>query len=184
MKVSYSELHREIVEDCISGDRKAQFQLYKLYSKAMYSICLRMLGSREEAEDLLQEAFVYAFTKLNTFRFESTFGAWLKQIVVNRCINHLKKKRVSLQYEEDTSKFTLEDTPTVSDEKLNVDHVHHAIGLLPDGYRVILSLYLLEGYDHQEIAQVLEISESTSKSQYHRAKKKVVEILNEMEYEA
>ena len=136
-----------------------------------------------EAEDMLQEAFTEAFMKLHTFRYESTFGAWLKRIVINKCINEIKRRKADLQLEDDMSMYNeREDTDDVKAE-LNVNDVKKAMEHLPDGSRVIFSLYLLEGYDHREISQILKISESNSKSQYMRAKHKVREILKEMSHE-
>lgn len=177
MEVAYQDIHREIVELSKAGNRKAQYQLYKLYSKAMFNICHRMLNNWEEAEDLLQEAFAEAFSKIESFRFESSFGAWIKRIVVNRCINHLKKRRIEL-----TLTDTIPEKPNFNNEELDnkdleVKKIHKALELLPHGYRVIFSLYLIEGYDHSEIAQIMEISESTSKSQFSRAKQKIKEII-------
>ena len=171
-----------MIESCMKGDVRAQYQLYTLYSKAMYNICHRMTRQREEAEDLLQESFSYAFRKLSSFRFESSFGAWLKRIVVNTCINHLKKRRVELIYTEDQKDALPEDDYVdYEDIKFQVDKVVRAMEKLPDGYRVVFSLYLLEGYDHKEIADILSITESTSKSQFLRAKQKIKEILREDE---
>ena len=160
------------------GDVRAQYQLYSLYSKAMYNVCRRILNQQEEAEDMLQESFSYAFSKLGSFRFESSFGAWLKRIVVNTCINHLKKRKVDLVYMEQ------QNDPVPNDEfvdyeeiKFKVEGVMKAMEKLPEGYRVVFSLYLLEGYDHKEIAEIMGISESTSKSQFFRAKLKIKEIL-------
>jgi RNA polymerase sigma-70 factor (ECF subfamily) len=144
----------------------------------MYNICYRMTGQQEEAEDMLQESFTYAFSKLGSFRFESSFGAWLKRIVVNTCINHLKKRRVDLVYTEThNDPAPEEDFVDYGEIKLQVDGVMKAMEQLPEGYRVVFSLYLLEGYDHKEISEILGISESTSKSQYLRAKQKIKEIL-------
>ena len=89
--LDYGSTHRDIVEKCMKGDRKAQFDLYRLYSQAMYNICLRMLNDDLDAEDLLQQSFVDVFTKMSNFRYESSIGAWIKRIVVNNCINFLKK---------------------------------------------------------------------------------------------
>ncbi len=166
----------------MKGDVAAQYKLYALYSKAMFNICYRMVNQQEEAEDILQEAFTYAFRKLGSFRFESSFGAWLKRIVVNTCINHLKKRRVELVY-TDTSYDVMpeDDHVDYGEVQMEVQKVRKAVEQLPDGYRVIFSLYLLEGYDHREIAGILDISESTSKSQYLRAKKKIKEILDTYE---
>lgn len=173
------EIHREIIENSKRGNRKAQFELYQLYSKAMFNICLRMMSTREEAEDILQEAFAEAFRKLDTFRYESTFGAWMKRIVVNRCINELKRKRAELQYFDDMSKWEVSiSEPEVREEGLSVDQVKNAMAVLPEGSKIVFSLYLLEGYDHREISEILGISESTSKTQFMHARRKVKEVLS------
>ena len=178
MEVAYQDIHREIVELSKAGNRKAQYQLYKLYSKAMFNICYRMLNSFEEAEDILQEAFAEAFDKLESFRFESAFGAWLKRIVVNRCINHLKKRKADLLYTDNLPDHNQSnDDDDFETAHLEVKKVHKAMEILPEGYRIVFSLYLLEGYDHAEIADILGITESTSKSQFSRAKLKIKEII-------
>jgi RNA polymerase sigma factor (sigma-70 family) len=165
--------HAPLIEECRKGSGKAQFMLYELYSKAMYNLAIRMLNNREDAEDILQETFVDCFRNLGSFRFESTFGAWLKKILINKCINQLKRKKIDLTLYENLPDYYEEETETVYDTK----RIFNGIEMLPDGYRVILTLYLLEGYDHSEIAQILGISESTSKSQYSRAKGKLRSIL-------
>lgn len=169
--------HFDIIEACKRGDRKAQFELYKLYSKAMYNICLRMLGSVENAEDALQNSFVDVFTKLDSFRFELSIGAWIKRIVINNCINHIKKRKLDFLELNDTwHHLPQEDTP-VSDDVLKVDIIQKAIMQLPEGYRVVFTLYAMEGYDHEEIGEILGVTEATSKSQYSRAKAKLRDTL-------
>ena len=168
-------IHAPLIKECIKGNRKAQFSLYSQYSKAMYNIAYRMLNNREDAEDILQETFVECFRNIGSFRFESTFGAWLKKILINKCINYLRKKKIDLTF--------CDTLPTVIDEQdeevtYDTTKIFKGIEMLPDGYRVILSLYLLEGYDHAEISQILDISESTSKSQYSRAKEKLRNLLS------
>lgn len=177
-----TDIHKQVVIDCIGGNRKAQYKLYSLYSKAMFNICLRMLNTREMAEDVLQESFSDAFKKLETFRFDSTFGAWLKQIVVNKCINELNKKHTSTEFIEEIGNYDVHDETVNSEEieyelAMSVQNVKMAMQSLPDGSRTIFSLYLFEGYDHVEIAQIMNITESTSKSQYMRARQKVKELL-------
>jgi RNA polymerase sigma factor (sigma-70 family) len=134
-----------------------------------------MTNNREDAEDILQETFIECFRSISSFRFESTFGAWLKTILINRSINHLKKKKVSLILQENLP----ENIPEDDEDTVTCDtkKIFRGIESLPDGYRVVLTLYLLEGYDHTEIAQILGISESTSKSQYSRAKDKLRKML-------
>ena len=176
--LDYNNIHRDLVEDCKLGKRQAQFELYRLYSRAMYNICLRMVKNELDAEDLLQNSFVDVFTKLGTFRFQSSVGAWIKRIVVNNCINFLKKRK--LQIEELNDQIAEHPVTNESNDRspLTVESVNQALYKLPDGYRVVFSLYCLEGYDHKEIAEILEISEATSKSQYSRAKKKLRELMS------
>ena len=180
----YTDKHVELVERCKLGERKAQYELYKNYSKAMFNICMRILNHNGEAEDALQEAFVDAFTNLHQFRQQSTFGAWLKQIVVNKAINHVRSRKMQW-VEMDEFREKIEESERSddyngwdeSDTSLEVERVKRTMLRLPDGYRVVLSLYLFEGYDHEEIGEVLGISESTSRTQYMRAKRKLTEML-------
>jgi RNA polymerase sigma factor (sigma-70 family) len=170
--------HFDIVEACKRGDRKAQFELYKLYSKAMYNICLRMLGTVENAEDALQNSFVDVFSKLDSFRFESSIGAWIKRIVINNCINHIKKRKMDFAELNDNLHHIPEDgVDNVPNEVLKVELIQKAIMQLPEGYRVVFTLYAMEGYDHEEIGEILGVTEATSKSQYSRAKAKLRDIL-------
>jgi RNA polymerase sigma-70 factor (ECF subfamily) len=143
----------------------------------MYNVSYRITGNQDEAEDALQEAFISAFRSLDSYRGEATFGSWLKRIVVNKAINALKKRKME-SFPED-EEFDIPDVETESqyEPALSVEKLRKAIESLPDGYRTVLSLYLVEGYDHQEIAEILNITESTSKSQLNRAKNKLREIL-------
>ena len=177
------DIHKNIIERSKRGHARAQYELYNLYAKAMLNTCYRMMNNRENAEDMLQESFSEAFRKLDSFRYESTFGAWLKRIVVNRCINEIKRKKAELQFFDDMSPFgnTIIEEEEVSE--MDVKSIKYAMQELPNGSRMIFSLYLLEGYDHREIAQILNVSESNSKSQYMRAKRKVKEILEGGKYE-
>jgi RNA polymerase sigma factor (sigma-70 family) len=176
------DINRQLVEESIKGSMKAQHQLYKLYADAMYYTCYHMMHNREEAEDMLQESFSEAFMKLDRFKFESTFGTWLKRIVVNKCINEIKRKKADLEYTDDIARYSQKeadnDLPILS-----VDKVKEAMEHLPGGSRMIFQLYLLEGYDHREIAEILGVSESNSKSQYMRAKRRIKEILKDEIYE-
>ncbi len=135
-----------------------------------------MLGNKEDAEDIVQESFVRAFKNLETFNYDSTFGAWLKRIVINSSINHLKAKRIPIVPLE-AHEFHLTEEEMVVDTEIDIQKVKKGIAELPMGYKQIINLYLIEGYDHIEIGAVLGISPSTSKSQYHRAKKKLITII-------
>ncbi len=171
--------HQNLVEQCKTGNASSQYELYALYVDAMFNVGLRFLGNKEDAEDIVQESFVDAFKKLHSFKYESSFGAWLKRIVINKSINHLKVKKVPL-VPMDAHEFHLTDEMPIEAEAVDVKKVKMGIAQLPDGYRQIINLYLIEGYDHVEIGEILGISTSTSKSQYHRAKKKLLEIISEL----
>ncbi len=160
----------------MKGDRKAQFELYRLYSQAMYNVCLRMVNSALDAEDLLQQSFIDVYSKMDSFRYESTIGAWIKRIVVNNCINFLKKRKLKIESLDDRFHHVPDHEP-VSEKHLNVKAINDAMTKLPDGYRVVFSLYQFEGYDHKEIGEILDITEATSKSQFSRARKKLRELL-------
>lgn len=136
-----------------------------------------MVKNELDAEDLLQNSFVDVFTKLHTFRSQSTIGAWIKRIVVNNCINFLKKRRLNFEMLDDRLEVK-ETTAASSEPQFSVEAINKAIFALPDGYRVVFSLYMIEGYDHQEIAAILGVSVATSKSQYSRAKKKLRDLLS------
>lgn len=151
--------------------------MYKLYARSMYNIGYRIVRNTGEAEDVLQEAFISAFRNLEYYRGDASFGSWLKRIVVNKAINMLKKRR--MEQLPDDEKFDIAEPIDTQDKEFpyTVDQVKQAIASLPDGYRAVLSLYLLEGYDHGEIAEIMGITESTSKSQFNRAKKKLLNLL-------
>ncbi|WP_116125488.1 RNA polymerase sigma factor [Lewinella sp. IMCC34183] len=178
----YRDTHREIVLGCQRKDRTAQRALYGHYAKPMYNLCLRMLRHSHDAEDVLQVAFVHIFSKIDTFNFEASISAWIKRVVVNRCIDHLKKRRL-LTTDLDPARHDAaadEDTAAPADEQpYTVARIKQAVHQLSEGYRVVLTLYLFEGYDHEEIAEILGISSGTSKSQYSRARKRLAQILTE-----
>jgi RNA polymerase sigma factor (sigma-70 family) len=175
----YIDKHYDLVVECKRGSKKACFELYRLYSKAMLNIAFRIVGSVAEAEDVLQEAFLDAFNRIKDFRQETTFGLWLKQIVVHRAINLLRKRKLDLVALDDEHTDSIAEEEVEDDEEVQykVVQVKDAMKELPDGYRVVLSLYLLEGYDHEEIGEILDISENTSRTQFLRAKRKLNEIL-------
>ena len=178
MKKGYKDIHSHLIEACKRGERKAQFEIYKLYSKAMYNAAYRILNNSTEAEDIIQESFLKAFQKLNHFSGDVSFGAWLKKIVINASLDELRKKKIEFEDIENIkiSKIEQEDY-NESSKEYEVKKIKDAIMILPDGYRIVLSLYLLEGYDHDEIAEITGISASTSRSQLARAKKRLLEIL-------
>jgi RNA polymerase sigma factor (sigma-70 family) len=170
-------IHNDLIVRCQRGDQQAHYRLYKLYAKAMFNVSYRILGSEADAEDALQDAFISAFRNILSYRGDATFGAWLKKIVINKAITILKKRRMELFPDDVQWDVAEAEEETEYREGMTVERVRSAIQQLPDGYRTVLSLYLLEGYDHQEIAEISGISESTSKSQLNRAKNKLKELL-------
>jgi RNA polymerase sigma factor (sigma-70 family) len=187
VEAAFRNIHQDLIDGCRAGDQKAQFQVYKLYYKAMYNTSLRIVNDSMEAEDVMQEAFLSAFEKISTYSGTVSFGAWLKRIVVNRSLDVLGKKKAIFEDIESHSGIrdnSHEDAAYKEELEAKVEEVKAAIEKLPEGYRVILSLYLIEGYDHDEIAELLHISSSTSRSQLSRAKQKLVsELRNRKVYE-
>ena len=179
METQYQNIYQDVIDRCRKGDTKAQFELYQLYYKPMYNICLRMVGNPVEAEDVMQEAFLKAFTKIDTYEGKVSFGAWLKRIVINRSLDELKKRKV--KFEELNEKIPDEEPEHFEISEIQLEKLKKTIQQLPDGYRVVLSLYLLEGYDHEEISQILGISNTASRTQYLRAKLKLRQLLHKEE---
>ncbi|WP_298515260.1 sigma-70 family RNA polymerase sigma factor [uncultured Kordia sp.] len=169
--------HKDLIEKSKLGDRKMQYKLYSLYVDAMFNVSIRIVKIKEDAEDVVQDSFVDAFKNLESFKYESTFGSWLKRIVINKSINYLKVKRIPL-VEIENQEYWTPEAEELQPEQLDIKKIKTAIQKLPNGYQTIINLYLIEGYDHNEIGDILEISVSTSKSQYHRAKKKLIQLIN------
>ena len=176
LEAVYIDKNIDLVNECRKGSRSAQFEIYKLYSKAMFNIALRIVNNEAEAEDVLQEAFLDAFGRIKDFRGDTTFGLWLKQIVINKSINYLRKRKAEFVSIDDVD-VADEQGGDEDDLELKMEAVKAAVAKLADGYRIVLTLYLFEGYDHEEIAHILKISENTSRSQYMRAKQKLQRLL-------
>lgn len=173
-------IHQELIDACFENDQKAQFEIYKLYYKAMYNSAFRILNDRMEAEDVMQEAFLDAFRKIQQYDGTATFGAWLKRIVINKSIDVLKKTK-NMESLESLEKVIIE----LEDEDYNevisykIDEIRKCMSELPNAYRVILSLYLLEGYDHEEISEIMDISYNASRTKFSRARQKLLLLLKE-----
>lgn len=178
-KTVYQDIHKDIIDNCRKRDRKAQFQIYKLYYKNMYNISLRIVNDSQEAEDIMQESFLAGFEKIESYSGQVSFGAWLKRIVINKSLDAVKKRKIDLLSIDNQGEFPdkIEEETEMDYIKLQVEEIHRCIKLLPDGYRIILSLYLLEGYDHEEIGTILNISAATSRSQYSRARQKLTGLI-------
>jgi RNA polymerase sigma factor (sigma-70 family) len=171
----------KLVKACLANDRKAQIQLYELYARRMYNTSLRIVQDTMLAEDIVQESFLKAFTSLAGFRNEVPFMVWLRRIVINKSLDALRKRKEFLLMDENL----LPEIATSEEENYTINHneesvrkIKQAMNELSDGYRVIFSLYFFEGYDHDEIAQILDVTASTSRSQLARAKKKILEKIN------
>jgi RNA polymerase sigma factor (sigma-70 family) len=169
-----------LVQQCIDGDTASYRLLYDRYAKAMFNTSLRIVNRTADAEDILQEAFTDAFRQLKEFEGRSTFGAWLKQIVVYKSIALLKKQKIQFT-EMDAAHDLADGTEDLDAVWYTVDMIKESLQELPDGYRTVLSLYLLEGYDHDEIAEILNVARSTVRTQYMRAKQKLIELLKKKE---
>jgi RNA polymerase sigma-70 factor (ECF subfamily) len=180
LETLYKNIYQEVIDRCRKGDRQAQFELYKLYYKPMYNICLRMAGNQVEAEDIMQEAFLNAFRNIESYAGKVSFGAWLKKIVVNRSLDYLKKKRI--RFEEINERMAIPDEPVFMEmEENSLENIQTAIGELPEKYRVMINLILIEGYNHEEVSEMLGISNVASRTQFFRAKQKLKEILRQKE---
>ena len=164
-----------LVKQAIGGDETSYKALYAKYAKAMYNICIRLLNHNSDAEDVLQESFIIAFRKLRELKDPSTFGGWLRRIVINQCLQQGRKDKISFEELDDSEAYVEEDLNWIND--VPIAEVHLAIRALPDGCRKIFLLYTSENYTHKDIAALLGIAESTSKSQYLRAKKLLQEQL-------
>ncbi len=175
-------LNSKIVNDCKLNKAKAQMQLYDMYCDAMFIIAQRYVKDNFVAEDIMQDAFIKVFKNIKKFKGEVTIGAWIKKIVINQCIDYLKKKRIELVAIEENNIAIADESDWTVNEEVNINIVTSAINKLPEKYKVVLNLYLIEGYDHQEIAQVLNITEVTSRSQLMRGKNKLKNHLKEYKY--
>lgn len=176
-------IHHSIVQRCRKNDAKAQMELYNLYCKAMFFIAKRYVKDDFMAEDVMQDAFIKAFRKIDSYKGEVTFGAWLKRIVINQSIDELKKKRLEIvSINHETHKVVDDNDDWQVEDKTTMQQIVRCIQELKEKYRVVLSLYLLEGYDHQEISQILGITEVTSRTHLLRGKKKLQEQLKTMRY--
>lgn len=168
-------IHEVLINACLDGDQKAQFKIYKLYYKAMYNTSYRILKNVMDAEDVMQEAFLDTFQKIHQYDETATFGVWLKRIVINKSLDKYRKLENYIPFDE--VKENIVDS--VEEDyfevlSMKIDEIRNSLERLTDAYRIILSLHLLEGYDHQEIAQILGISYGATRTKYARAKQQLL----------
>lgn len=172
--------HADLIDACRINDRQAQEKIYDLYSHAMYNTSHRILKNPAEAEDIMQDSFIEAFEKLEHFRGEGSFGSWLKRIVVNNSINHLRKRKPETTLDDEQTEIPDDsDSEKMYSENLfcRLEEIRTGINKLPENYRMIISLHLLEGYDHEEIAGILKTSYGNVRTRFSRAKQKLLHII-------
>ncbi|MBY0537447.1 MAG: sigma-70 family RNA polymerase sigma factor [Chitinophagaceae bacterium] len=166
-----------ILQGCLQNDAAAQRELYHKYSPKMLAVCYRFAHNREDAEDMLQEGFIKVFSQIHTFRNQGAFEGWIRRIMVHTCINHLKKNKRFNESVDLIHANTIQIREELLPSIVQAKQIVECIRLLPMGYRTVLNLYAIEGYNHKEIAEMLDIEESTSRSQYTRAKQMLEDIL-------
>ena len=162
------------IEGCRKGARNAQLKLYERYARMLFATCLRILANTEEAEEAMQDSFLKIFTHLEQYHEEMSFEGWIRQIAVRTAIDRLRQRSEELELPTDN----LPDLPEEEEEEeplYTVEQIKQAMEKLPEGYRVVLSLYLFEGYDMEEIAQILHVKPASVRSQYLRGKRKLIE---------
>lgn len=170
MAITGDITEKELVLACLKQDNKAQTQLYKKYSPVMYAICLRYSANPDNAKDMLQDAFIRVFDRLEKFRFEGSFEGWLKRIAVTTCLDFNKKLKTE-PFSEEIENFTNLGTEASVMSNMALKDIIGLLQKLPVGYRTVFNLYAIEGYGHAEIAQMLDINENTSKTQLFKARK-------------
>lgn len=161
---------RHIIKGCKKGDRKAQNQLYQTYKNMLFGVCLRYGANFQEAEDLLQEGFVKIYSDLYQYRPTGALGAWMRKVMVNVCLMHLRKRKTffsNIEIEQIAETYESNDD---NFENYRAEALIQMIQKLPEGYRAVFNLYVIDGYNHKEIGEILNISEGTSRSQFSRAK--------------
>ncbi|MCX6226916.1 MAG: sigma-70 family RNA polymerase sigma factor [Bacteroidia bacterium] len=178
--IKHNMMHKDLLDACKRGDSGAQMKIYRLYYKPMYHVSLRIIGDTMEAEDVMQEAFLVAFKNIRSVDLNISFGGWLKRIVVNRSLDAVRKRKPQVELVTDYSDEIPSESyyqPEEGTIQEKVEKVRRALEKLPEKYRVVLSLSLFEGYDHDEIGQILGVTPSTSRAQLSRGKQKLLQLM-------
>lgn len=170
-------MEQYLIQACIANNAAAQRELYNKYSAKMLSVCYRFAHNRQDAEDMLQEGFIKVFTQIKTFQHKGSFEGWIRRIIVHTCINYLKRNKKFSDNVEIEQAYSLSTQEETLPSLLRAKQVVECIRLLPIGYRTVLNLYAIEGFSHKEIGEMLDIQESTSRSQFTRAKVMLEQIL-------
>ncbi len=165
----------QIIQGCIQRDLKAQKMLYDLHARKTMGVCLRYCKNQDEAKDLLQDGFIKVFEKISTYRGEGSLEAWIKKIVITTALEEIRRKKIDFMRLPDEN--VEEDEPIATDSKLQTQDLLRIIQQLPEGFRVVFNLFAIEGFSHNEIAEKLNITEGTSKSQYARARAYIQRLL-------
>ena len=171
---NYTE--QELIALCLNGDRRACKQLFEVYSGRMMALCYRFARDKNEAQDILQEGFVRIFTKLELYSGSGSFEAWMKRVMINTALKYRQRYVVKYNYSDVGDHQIFDQAPSALDE-LSSAEIMQLIQTLPDGYKTVFNLYVVEGYSHKEIAELLGIGESTSRSQLVKARNMLKEKL-------
>ncbi|WP_299115889.1 sigma-70 family RNA polymerase sigma factor [uncultured Winogradskyella sp.] len=166
-----------LIQACKKGNQVAQMQVYDNYCKAMFTIAYRYLNDKESAKDAMQEGFLKAFTNIESYQPNATFGAWLKRIVINQCLDTIKKERFEFSNDQIETLQLIEDDNWDFDSFISKQDILVAIDQLSYKYKIVVKLYLIEGYDHQEISEILDIPIKTSRTHLRRGKAKLRDLL-------
>jgi RNA polymerase sigma-70 factor (ECF subfamily) len=171
-----------LISGSIKNDEKCQMQLYDSYCDAMYNIVCRYVKNNEDAKDVMQEGFLKAFFKMESYKPEFSFGAWLKRIIINQSIDYLKKRKLELVNTEIKDLHIIDSEDWVFNTKITKDQIIQIVDLLSDNHKIVVKLYLFEGYDHEEISQILSIPIKTSRTHLRRGRLKLQELLKDNRY--
>lgn len=172
-------MNQALLKKQLKTDRRVQTEVYTTYYKRVFTSCLRILNDVHEAEDLMQEAFIHAFNKIDSFRGESNLGTWICRIAINKCLDHLKKRRVELMFDDNWERKSNNSINPNEDTNYDVERIQVAMNHLPEGCRLVFYLHMFEEMDHESIANKLGIKEASSRAQYARAKNKIKELISE-----
>ena len=182
-KSNYNISESDLIKGSIAGDRRMQEELYRRFAPKMYAVCLRYANNANDAQDLLQEGFIKVYKNLHRFRAEGSFEGWVRRVFVNTSIEHFRKKSAQLSSVSEREENTIEDADITALDSLAEKDIINLVQELSPGYRTVFNLYVIEGYSHKEIGEMLGISEGTSKSQLARAKsilqKKITQYLSD-----
>ena len=179
-----NNIHSHLIDKCKNNDSRAQMQLYDLYCKAMYNTACNFLKDDVVAQDIMQESFIKAFKKIDTYNGSASFGSWLKRIVINTCLDWIKKQKIDTVELDDEVISIVDDGNWEIESSSSLQEIYKCIEQLPSKCKNVVKLYLIEGYDHQEVAQILQITEGSSRSQLSRGKMKLKELLIPTNYES